>query len=875
LDPSAATDLVVSLNAVSANPRPIPLRSLPLEQPRLDVVELGAGKDLPKPLTSLIGREADIATACRLLLDNGVRLLTLTGPGGVGKTRLALRIADEVATAFPDGVVFVPLAPITNPDLVLPAIARELGLQDAQTRGPLDLIIDFLSRRRFLLVLDNFEQVRAAAPELVELLSACDDLVILVTSRALLRISGEQRFPVSPLGLPEDGRRRTEDGGRKTGIRGRRRQDATAVDRAIEQSAAVQLFIARAQASDPEFTLDTENAAAIAEICRRLDGLPLAIELAAARVPMLSPSELRARFDRALPHLSDGPLDAPHRLRTMRQAIAWSYELLDDAEQALFRRLAVFVGGFTLEAAEYVGGDDFVLGGDGGFATPSVFELMSTLLDHSLLRRIAQFDGEPRFALLETVREFGLEALAASGEETRPSGGDSAARRAPGGREGLGGGPGLGGEISARDAHAAYFLALAERAEAELQDAAWEAWVARLISELPNVRAALDYLREQGDGERAVRLAGALCLFWTQPSYIREGRAWLEMAVALPGADRAPEALATALNAIGVVAQWQYDFPCIETALNRALAIRRDMGDELGAAEVLGNLGNAALDSGEFERAEALLTSCLPVYESHCKTFWVGETLTLLGHTARAHGNHDRSVAYHEEAVAVLRQLPGKNKLADALISLGWAELMRGTLAQSRTAYREGLALAEASNDRLRMGRGVCGAAGLAAGDAPTVAAQLFGAAAAQRDDEQIQLKPTIQAELERLTARVRDALGDAAFAAAWAAGRSLPLEDAVVEAKAILEETWRAERAAALITPCPPASASANGPRLTPREWQVLHLLASGRADKEIAAELFISSRTASSHVAAIIAKLGVSSRTAAVAIAARGLLA
>jgi predicted ATPase/DNA-binding CsgD family transcriptional regulator len=838
----------VPSNAPSARSAPVRLRSLPLEQPAPIALPLAPLWDLPKPLTSLIGREADVAAVCELLRDGGVRLLTLTGPGGVGKTRLAMRVAEEGATAFPDGVVFVPLAPIRDPALVLPAIARRLDLRDAPAPGPRDLIVDFLRWRRLLLILDNVEQVRQSAPELAAILAPCEDLVMLTTSRAPLRISGEQRYPVSPLALPEDGaedlRRRSADGPPQDAAS---RQESRAESQAIARSPAVQLFVARAKASDPHFALDDVNARAVADVCRRLDGLPLAIELAAARIPMLSPADLRQRFDRALPFLSDGPVDAPRRLRTMRQAIAWSYDLLSPAEQALFRRLAVFVGGFTLEAAKWVGGRRTEDGNERLEPQSSVFQLVSALLDHSLLVRSPQPHGEPRFVLLETVREFGLEELAKNGEEQQ-----------------------------ARDAHAEYVLDLAEQAEPKLEGAAWEAWVDRLMSELPNVRAALDYLRVRQDGERAVRVAGALGLFWTLPGHVREGRGWLEMAVALPGADRAPAALAKALNAIGVVAQWQYDFPCIEAALDRALAIRRELGDELGVAEVLGNLGNAALDSGDLDRAEALLVESLPIYERYGRTFWVGETLTLLGHTVRARGEDNRAVEYHEAAVAVLRQLPGKNKLSDALLSLGWARLLRGELAPSCAAYREGLALAEASNDRMRMGRSVSGAAGLAAaGGVPALAARLFGAAAAQRDEEQIQLKPAIQAELDRLTAQVRDTLGDSAFTATWAAGRMLQLEDAVVEAKVVLAETWMAERPITRAAPQQLSGVAPAGSRLTPREWEVLRLLAAGRSDKEIAAELFISSRTASSHVAAIIAKLGVRSRTAAAAIAARDLLA
>jgi DNA-binding CsgD family transcriptional regulator/tetratricopeptide (TPR) repeat protein len=597
----------------------------------------------------------------------------------------------------------------------------------------------------------------------------------------------------------------------------------------------VQLFVDRAQAVDPRFVLDSSNATAIADICCHLDGLPLAIELAAARTLTLSPAALLSRFDRALPYLIEGPQDAPDRLRTMRQAIAWSYDLLSPGEQSLFRRLAVFVGGFTLEAAEWVAGCQDTL-------SPSVLPGVSALVDHSLLRRIEGHDGESRFAMLETVREFGLDQLAANEEED---------------------------EI--RDAHAAYFLALAEQAEPELQDAAWESWVDRLVIELPNLRAALSYYRDQGDGEGAVRVAGALGLFWTLPSYIREGRAWLEMAIALPNAGHVPTSLAKALNAIGVVAQWQNDYAGGRRALTRALAIRHGLDDELGVAEVLGNLGNVALDTGNFDQAESLLVKSLPLYESNGKFFWVGETFIHLGHTVRARGEHARSIGYHQEAVAIMRQLPGKNKLSDALVYLGWAEVVGGDLARARLAYAEGLALAQADGDRMRLGRCVCGAAGIAAleGD-PVLAARLFAAATAQRNREQILLKPTIQAEHDRLIATVREALGEDPFASAWSEGDSLRLEEAVAAAQTVFEDVGAAETPLsprALATPVPSGAKC----HLTSREREVLQLLVIGQSDKEIAAALGVRRRTVSNYVAEIRAKLDAPSRTAAATIALR----
>jgi non-specific serine/threonine protein kinase len=581
----------------------------------------------------------------------------------------------------------------------------------------------------------------------------------------------------------------------------------------------VQLFVARARAVRPGFTLTTDNADAVGEICRRLDGLPLAIELAAARLRALSPPAVVTRLEQRFSLLSGGPRDTPARHRTMRDAIAWSYELLSPEEQALFRRLAVFFGGFTLGAVESV--------------LPSSITLVSSLLEHSLLHRVEQSDGESRFTMLETVREYGLEQLVTAGEDA-----------------------------AARTAHAAYFLELAERAEPDLLAGDKAAWVSRLTADLPNFRAALSWWRERHDVERALRLAGSLGLFWTEPSFVSEGRAWLESAVALPQADRAPAPLARALNAIGVVAQWQGDFARVAEVLNAALAIRQELGDELGVAEVLGNLGHLALALGELDQADMLLTQSLPVYERHGRTAWVGETLMLLGHTVRALGEDERSAEYHQAAVEHFRRLPNQGKLHDGLLNLGWAQLLRGDLGQARSAYAEGFALVRSQNDTMRLGRCVRGAAGLAAAEGHRRrAARLFAAAAAQRDREELALQPVIQAEHDRLVATARASLGEAAFAAAWRDGYALELDVAVEEAAAVFAGPQHGEDTASL-------GGAAN---LTPREREILRLLVAGRPDKEIATALGIGRRTVSNHVATLRGKLDAPSRSAAAAIAMR----
>jgi predicted ATPase/class 3 adenylate cyclase len=444
--------------------------------------------NLPVQPTPLIGRQREIEAVRDLLSRHDVRLVTLTGPGGTGKTRLALQVTAELIDDFQDGVFFVELAPIGDPTLVVPTIAQSVGLQDVGGRPALDALIDYLSDKRLLLLLDNFEQILAAAPVVADLLGAAPGLKVLVTSRAVLHLRGEHEFPVPPLGLPEPGRR--------------------SLARELASYPAIALFSQRATAVRPGFALTDENALAVADICRRLDGLPLAIELAAARVKLLAPQAMLARLERRLPLLTGGARDLPERQRTLRGAIAWSYDLLDEPERRLFRRLAVFVGGCTVDAAEAIGAVDGEPGVD-------IFDGIASLVDKSLLRQHDGPDGEPRFAMLETIREFGLEQLAAADEEA-----------------------------SVRHRHLDWFADFAERCQPGVFGPEGPAWLDRMAAELDNLRAATGWSMTEptsGGARAGLRVAGALQQLWLWRDNLAEGQRWLEQTLAADEA-RSPSA---------------------------------------------------------------------------------------------------------------------------------------------------------------------------------------------------------------------------------------------------------------------------------------------------------------------------------------------
>ncbi len=516
-------------------------------------------RQLPIPATPLIGREQEVRAMCALLQRPEIHLLTLTGSAGVGKTRLALQVATELVEAFAEGVQFVSLAALNDPELVLPALAEALGLREPGALPTLTLLASALHERRMLLVLDNFEQVIAAAPDLAALLEACPGVKLLVTSREVLHLRAEQQFVALPLALPALPQR----------------TPLQQIDSAaLEENPAMQLFLQRAQAVQPNFHLTPDNAATIAEICHRLEGIPLAIELAAPRLKLLSPQALLARLERRLQVLIGGARDLPERQRTMRATIAWSYELLSPAEQALFRRLAVFAGGWTLEAAEQV-----CL--EAGASKLDMLEGLSSLLDKSLLNQEHESPGETRFRMLYVLREFGLEQLDAEGEGT-----------------------------ATREAHAAYYLRLSEEANSQLHGCEQKGWRKQLEHEHDNLRAALNWWLEQANApeaaERALRLWWALAQSWfNQPCY-REGYTNVKRILAV----RAGVAEAMRVKALLYAAAVLRSVDEVEQAeplIQEALALARQIGDLPGIAFAVQNLGGGAVDQDRSTVAQASL----------------------------------------------------------------------------------------------------------------------------------------------------------------------------------------------------------------------------------------------------------------------------
>ncbi len=846
--------------------------------------------NLPAQMTPLIGREQEVAAVCALLHGPEVRLVTLTGTGGVGKTRLALQVATDLLPDFPDGVFFIPLAPISDPSLVMPSIAQTLGLKEAIGQSFLDLLKVSLRGKHLLLVLDNFEQILSAAPHLTDLLASCPELKMLVSSRAVLHVQGEHEFSVPSLAVPD-------------------LKHLPSLD-ALSHYAAVTLFLQRAQAVKPTFQMTATNARTIAEICVRLDGLPLALELAVARIKLFPPQALLKRLEHRLRVLTSGAQDVPVRQQTLRNTIQWSYDLLSAEEQRLFRYLSVFVGGCTLEAVEAIcrslGDED---------AAVQVLDGVASLIDKNLLQQTEQEGEEPRLLMLETIREYGQEVLAACGEV----------------------------EIT-RQAHAAYYLKLAEEAEPELSGPQQVAWLQRLEHEHDNLRAAMQCSLERGEAGHSMQMAlqfgGALGHFWETRGHWSEGEAFLERA--LRRSDGVADSVRVkALDIITWLVGFQGDNDRSLALAEESLALCRELGDTRGIAASLCQLGDTLSDMGNPARGQALLEESLRFYrevgdklrvavvlfalsftlsrqgdyagaralleeslalhsEFEIKR-WIGLTLNQLAHVLFLSQDDPAIVrALNEEGLTVSREVGDKVGIADSLRLSGRLALQQADLATARllveesmvlfrevgdqwnivqaipllaqvaarqgdntaarALYEENLAIARKWNYPWAIASCLEGLAGIAAQREPVWAARLWGAAEALREAIGMPMPPVERADYEHVVAVARAHLGEKAFATAWAEGRAMTVEQVLA-----------AQEQATIPTPAeqpstPPVTARVTYPDgLTAREVEVLRLVAQGRSDAQVAEQLVISPRTVHAHLSSIYSKLGITSRSAA----------
>ncbi|MFZ0523533.1 MAG: protein kinase [Candidatus Acidiferrales bacterium] len=726
--------------------------------------------NIPVQRTGFVGREKEVAAAKELLLRGDVRLMTVTGPGGIGKTRLGVEVASGLAERFPGGAHFVPLSPLHDAGLMAAAIVQTMGIRETGGQTPLEILKKYLQERSqapMLLVLDNFEHVMAAAPLVAELLATGPQLKILVTSRAALHVYGEHEFPVPPLALPE--------------------AHTMPSPEALGRFPAVALFVQRAAAVKPDFELNRENATAVVEICARLDGLPLAIELAAARVKVLSPAALRARLASRLQLLTGGARDLPQRQQTLRGAIDWSYDLLSAAEQKLFRRLAVFVGGCTLEGVEAVCDTK-------GDLDLDLLDGTESLVDKSLLQRVEQANGESRFVMLETIREYALEKLEASGE-------DRLTRRA----------------------HAAYCLVLAEEEATEQSGAERAAWVERFALEHDNFRAALGWLIETGDAEWGLRLGTALFRFWEGREYFAEGRDSLEKLLKIPAAAAPSRARGRALFSAGVLASEQGDYAAADILMGGGLEVARkledkqgvavslnamavnardrgdpevahalfeeslerwrELGDQKGVARALSNLASVVKSRGGYARTRSLYADCLAIFAGIGDRTGVAWSLNHQGDAAREQGDAAAAKNLYQQALAIFRELGDRWGIAGTQADLGTLAREQQDSATAKSLYRESLIAFQELEHKRGIARLLeCFACAAATERQAERSLRLAGAAAALRLNIGAPLTPAEHTKLEAILDPARQELVDTTGATAWLEGWDMPVEKMIDE---------------------------------------------------------------------------------------------
>jgi predicted ATPase/DNA-binding CsgD family transcriptional regulator len=818
--------------------------------------------NLPIQATPFIGREQQLAAVCGPIQRGDVRLLTLTGPGGTGKTRLALQAAADLLDSFSDGVFFVSLAPLADPELVPSAIAQALDIKETGGRSLVQSLQDFLREKRLLLVLDNFEHVLAAAPVVASLLGAEPGLSVLVTSRAVLHLYGEHDFPVPPLALPD--------------------HHAGGSAAYVAQFEAARLFVERARAARPDFTLTDANAPLVAALCRRLDGLPLALELAAPRLRALPLPALVDRLEHSLPLLTGGARDLPARQQTLRNAIAWSYDLLDADEQALFRWLSVFRG-FTLESAEALCEVSAAHPRSTSVALPplgiDVLDGITRLVEQSLLRQEDAQDGQPWYVMAETIREYATERLVESGDA-------SAIQRR----------------------HILHYLRLIESADPELHGPHQKHWLGRLEREHNNLRAALDTCCATGYAEPAYRMALAIWWFWLVHGHMSEGRErlvrLLDRFPVPPGsperANQRADIRARVLYAAAHISNAQGDYAAARGFQEEALAIRRALGDPLQVAGALEPLGTSAALQGDYDAAQRVFREALAIAQAVGNPYMAAMSLHDLANVLHEQGDYGTARGLADEALVLLREV-GDTR------ALGSASLTRAVIAQDEGDYdtaqrltEEALDLYEEAGDSRSVALGLANLGSLAtvrgdhaaarqrlgaslaifedlADSASTAsviqrfseleatqshfltAVRLAGAAAALRRGAGVTLSPTGQARLDASLASARQALGEAA-ADAWRAGQALSLPEAVATALGAPEPPPAAARRPDSAAPMQSNHGRATG--LTAREQEVAALIARGLTNRQIGTRLVITEGTAASHVVHILDKLGFSSR-------------